>query len=61
MLENAEDIGRQKGLRLVFMHAAVDNLAMLNFVSRNGFIFAKRLKECWGRGTGDAYLLTKEL
>jgi len=32
----------------------------VNFASKNGFKFAKHLKEFWGEGTGDAFLLVKD-
>jgi ribosomal protein S18 acetylase RimI-like enzyme len=61
LLQKAEDRGRRKGLKLLFMHTSVHNLAMVNFASRNGFRFDKYLKDFWGEGTGDAFLLTKRL
>jgi len=32
---------------------------MINFASKNGFKFARHLEEFWGRGAGEAFLLTK--
>jgi len=61
LLRKAEERGREKGLHKVFMHTSVKNLSMINFASRNGFTFAKYLTEFWGQGTGDAFLLVKEL
>jgi len=61
LLRKAEDRGRERGLRLLFTHTSVRNLAMINFASRNGFKFDKYLEEFWGKGTGDAFLLVKEL
>jgi ribosomal protein S18 acetylase RimI-like enzyme len=61
LLRKAEKRGRENGLHRIFMHTAVNNLAMINFASKNGFKFARHLKEFWGKGTGDAFLLTKEL
>lgn len=57
----AEERGRARGLRLLFMHTSVQNLAMINFASTNCFKFEKYLKEFWGEGSGDAFLLTKEI
>ena len=61
LLRKAEERGRENGLRRLFMHTAVNNLAMINFASKNNFKFTKYLKEFWGKGTGDAFLLVKEL
>jgi len=61
LLRKAEEKGRENGIRLLFMHTAVKNLSMINFASKNGFKFAKYLEEFWGKGTGDAFLLVKEL
>ena len=61
LLRRAEERGGEKGLHKVFMHTSVKNLGMMNFASRNGFTFAKYLTEFWGQGTGDAFLLVREL
>jgi len=61
LLLKAEERGRQKGLSHIFMYTSVRNLAMVNFASKNGFKFAKYLVEFWGKGTGDAFLLIKDL
>jgi len=61
LLRKAEERGKEKGLHRLFMHTSVKNLAMINFAPRNRFKFAKYLKEFWGKGTRDAYLLTKEI
>jgi len=61
LLRKAEERGRENGIRLLFMHTAVKNLSMINFASKNGFKFAKYLEEFWRKGTGDAFLLVKEL
>lgn len=61
LLSKAEEIGRGRGFRLLFMHTNVQNLAMINFASKNCFKFEKYLKEFWGKGSGDAFLLTKEI
>ncbi len=60
LLRKAEERGREKELHRLFMHTAVNNLAMINFASRNGFKFAEYIEEFWGKGTGDAFLLVKE-
>ena len=57
----AEQKGRERGLRLLFMHTSVKNLGMINFASKNGFRFSEYLRDFWGEGTGDAFLLTKRL
>ncbi len=61
LLRKAEERGRQKGLRRIFMHTLVKNLAMVNFASKNSFKFTRYLVEFWGKGTGDAFLLVKDL
>jgi len=53
--------GKERGLHRLFMHTSVKNLAMINFASKNGFKFIKYIEEFWGEGTGDAFLLVKEL
>jgi len=61
LLRKAEERAIEKGLRRLFAHTKVTNLAMINFASKNGFRFERHLKEFWGKGTGDAFLLVKEL
>jgi len=61
LLQRAENRGRARKCKLLFMHTSVRNLALINFASRNGFRFDKYLKDFWGEGTGDAFLLTKPL
>lgn len=61
LLSKAQERGRARGLRLLFMHTSVKNLAMINFASKNGFKFEKYLKDFWGEGSGNAFLLTKEI
>jgi len=61
LLLKAEERGRSLGLSILFMHTNVQNLAMVNFASRNGFRFERYIKEFWGKGTGDAFLLTKKI
>ena len=61
LLQKAEDRGRAKGIKLLFTHTSVHNLAMINFASRNGFRFNKYLEDFWGERTGDTFLLTKRL
>jgi len=61
LLRKAEERGRERGIQRLFMHTAVKNLAMINFASKNGLKFAEYLKEFWGKGTGDTFLLVKEL
>jgi len=61
LLRKAQERGREKRINRLFMHAVVKNLAMINFASKNGLKFAKNLEEFWGKGTDDAFLLTKEL
>ena len=41
LLSKAEERGRARGLRLLFMHTNVKNLAMINFASKNCFKFEK--------------------
>jgi len=61
LLQKAEERGRERGLRLIFLHTSTHNLVMMNFASKNGFRFEKFLKEFWSKGTEDAYLLVKRL
>jgi ribosomal protein S18 acetylase RimI-like enzyme len=61
LLLKAEERGKERGLSLLFTHTSVGNLGMINFASKNGFKFSKHLKDFWGEGTGDAFLLTKRL
>jgi len=61
LLQWAEARAKERGLHRLFAHTAVTNLAMVNFASKNGFKFAKHLEEFWGKGTGDAFLLVKDL
>jgi len=61
LLLKAEERGKERGLKLLFMHASVENSAMINFASRIGFKLSRHLKDFWGEGTGDAFLMTKRL
>jgi ribosomal protein S18 acetylase RimI-like enzyme len=61
LLLKAEERGKERGLGLLFMHTSVENRGMINFASKNGFEFSEHLKDFWGEGTGDAFLLTKRL
>jgi len=61
LLQKAEERGREKGLHHLFMHTSAKNLSMINFASMNGFRFEKYLEEFWGKGTGDAFLLVKQI
>ena len=61
LLRKAEERAGEKRLSRIFMHTSIQNLKMINFASRNGFTFVKCLKEFWGKGTEDAFLLVKEL
>ena len=60
LLLKAEGRAKEGGFKRIFAHTATSNLAMINFASKNGFKFAKHLKEFWGKGTGDAFLLIKD-
>lgn len=59
LLRKAEERATGKGLRRLFTHTNVTNLAMINFASKNGF--ERHLKEFWGKGTEDAFLLVKDI
>ena len=61
LLRKAEERAKDKKLSSIFMHTSTRNLEMINFASRNSFRFVKYLKEFWGKGTEDAFLLVKEL
>jgi ribosomal protein S18 acetylase RimI-like enzyme len=61
LLHKAMERAKEEGLQRIFAHTATSNLAMINFASKNGFRFTKHLKEFWGKGTGDAFLLIKDL
>jgi ribosomal protein S18 acetylase RimI-like enzyme len=59
LLKKAEQTAQNKNVSSTYAVAAVDNEKMLNFSRKNGFKMSKRLKDFWGKGTGDAFLLTK--
>ena len=59
LLKTAEQIAQNKNVSSIYTVTAVDNEKMLNFSRKNGFKINKRMKDFWGRGTGDALLLTK--
>lgn len=61
LLLKTEEKGRLLGLNILFMRTNVRNLAMVNFASKNGFKFERYIKEFWGKGTEDAFLLTKRI
>ena len=52
---------KAKSLRRVFMHTAVTNLRAIYFATRNGFTLRRHLREFWGKGTADAFLLVLEV
>jgi GNAT superfamily N-acetyltransferase len=59
LLKKAEQTAQNKNVSSTYAVAAVDNEKMLNFSRKNGFKMSKRVKDFWGKGTGDAFLLTK--
>jgi ribosomal protein S18 acetylase RimI-like enzyme len=61
LLRKAEERAKEKKLSRLFMHTSTQNLKMINFASTKGFRFVKYLKEFWGKGTEDAFLLIKDL
>jgi ribosomal protein S18 acetylase RimI-like enzyme len=61
LLRKAEEIAKEKKISCLFMHTSTQNLKMINFASKNGFKYVKYLKEFWGNGTEDAFLLIKDL
>jgi GNAT superfamily N-acetyltransferase len=61
LLLKAEERGKERGLTMLFTHTSVKNLGMINFASKNELRFSEHLKDFWGEGTGDAFLLTKRL
>lgn len=59
LLKKAEQIARDRGVSTIYAVTAVGNEKMLNFSQKNGFKVSKRMKDFWGLGTGDAFLVTR--
>jgi len=61
LLKTAEQIAQNKNVSSIYTVIAVDNEKMINFSRKNGFKISKQMKDFWGRGTGNAFLLTKNV
>lgn len=61
LIRKTEERGREMKLSMIFMNTSVKNLSAINFASVNGFRFEKYVEDFWGKGTGDAFLLVKDL
>lgn len=61
LLKRAEQIAQNKDVSSIYAVTSVDNEKMLNFSRKNGFKIIKRMKDFWGKGTGDAFLLTESV
>lgn len=59
LLKKAEQVAQDKNVSSIYAVTAVDNEKMLSFSRKNGFKISKCMKDFWGKGTGDAFLLTK--
>jgi ribosomal protein S18 acetylase RimI-like enzyme len=59
LLKRAEQIAQNKNVSAIYLVTAVNNEKMLNFSQKNGFKISKCMKAFWGKGTEDAFLLTK--
>ncbi len=61
LLKKAEQIAKRRNVSAIYAVTAVDNEKMLNFSRKNRLKIIKRMKDFWGKGTGDAFLLTKSV
>ena len=59
LLKRTEQIAQSNNVSAIYAVTAVDNKKMLNFSRKNGFKISKRMKDFWGKGAGDAFLLTE--
>lgn len=59
LLSRAERVAQDKSVSSVYTVTAVDNYLMLSFSRKNGFKKSRRMRDFWGEGKGDAFLLTK--
>jgi len=59
LLKKAEEVATNKNVAFVYTVTSVDNESMLKFSRKSHFKISKRVKDFWGRGTGDAFVLTK--
>ncbi len=60
-MKKAEQIAKRRNVSAIYAVTAVDNEKMLNFSRKNRLKIIKRMKDFWGKGTGDAFLLTKSV
>ncbi len=61
LLKTAEQSARDKSISSIYLVTAANNEKMLNFSRKNGFTIRKSMRDFWGKGTGDAFLLTKHI
>lgn len=59
LLKKAEEIARNRHVSSVYTVTSVDDEKMLGFSEKNHLKISKRIKDFWGAGTGDAFVLTK--
>ena len=61
LLNKAEEIAKGQNVFSLYTVTSVSNSTMLSFSQKNGYQTSKRIKDFWGKGTGDAFVLTKTL
>jgi ribosomal protein S18 acetylase RimI-like enzyme len=61
LVRKAEERARVRQCESMTIHTSVSNLGMLRLAERCGFANKERLKDFWGTGSGDAFLLVKRL
>ena len=59
LLKKAEEIAKNRNVSSIYTVTSIDDEKMLGFSEKNHFKKGKRIKDFWGAGTGDAFLLTK--
>ena len=59
LLKKAEEVAKNKNVSSIYTVTSVDDEKMLGFSEKNHLKLGKRIKDFWGAGTGDAFVLTK--
>lgn len=59
LLKKAEEVAKNRNVSFVYTVTSVDDEKMLGFSEKNHFKISKRIKDFWGAGTGDAFVLVK--
>ncbi len=59
LLKKAEKVAKKRNVSSIYTVTSVDDEKMLGFSEKNHFNKGKRIKDFWGAGTGDAFVLTK--